>query len=803
MDEKKISFIFRRNLKFKKSLSYSSTLNDSTEIFKNYPNYNLLSEYSEIKDIMKENNLELMKYFYFNRKQINVITYNEEEVIEINSKIVQNKYSEYFYLALLIEDNPDVVNYKYTLEFIQEINDQIKKIKNSFLREMMMSKIILVLIKNFRETDEYNENYKNEIEDLLKLNKKRIESNANIIKDLNLNYEKIENKKIEEIYMEIIMDLINNPNKIKNADNIMIQLDLENIDITKAMYDGLVSILKSNNNKMEKFNLSEKKDLNSVDSDDIINFYNILFKYILKKPIYIYQIQFLNEMRKKIFEIVKNNIGKKNHEKLEYIINFFTDKYYSFLLKRLHTKKDKSTSRYDDTSTEVKSEIPSRVQTTISSHENDNDNYSLIRFEENFPSSKSENYTRLIREMSNGNIIRLHNLNDITIYEKDIKNKKVTIKFNSIKPEEVPTNNNSKNNINFEELTKKAFESNKIISNIIETNESIEKKDKNFNQMMICSKEGLIIYKISDNQKSIVKTLRPSCTGCFEIKDKSFVIIGEKGISHYKDLNNLKKFEIDKDKPKNKNENDVKTENLPFRGCIKINDNYIALTSNSILPNGKNLLCIYDVKSNRLFEGPEFSFVVGVNGLSLMDIVEEGDEKDKNDNKNQKEIKILLCACKKYIHSQKNGIMIIDTNSIGEEKILNKNKDFYETDDFEVCCFCPLKIKKDKKMQKTNYFLAGGLDGEKRQGMIKLYRVQYNEKKDKIMIEFLQDIEIETNDKFTGFNSNIECMMQHQSDGKIYVSSSDGNLNLFSDPNLDYYLEEKQMFEELKSLFSQ
>jgi len=286
MDEKKISFIFRRNLKFKKSLSYSSTLNDSTEIFKNYPNYNLLSEYSEIKDIMKENNLELMKYFYFNRKQINVITYNEEEVIEINSKIVQNKYSEYFYLALLIEDNPDVVNYKYTLEFIQEINDQIKKIKNSFLREMMMSKIILVLIKNFRETDEYNENYKNEIEDLLKLNKKRIESNANIIKDLNLNYEKIENKKIEEIYMEIIMDLINNPNKIKNADNIMIQLDLENIDITKAMYDGLVSILKSNNNKMEKFNLSEKKNLNSVDSDDIINFYNILFKYILKKPIY-------------------------------------------------------------------------------------------------------------------------------------------------------------------------------------------------------------------------------------------------------------------------------------------------------------------------------------------------------------------------------------------------------------------------------------------------------------------------------------------------------------------------------------
>ena len=146
--------------------------------------------------------------------------------------------------------------------------------------------------------------------------------------------------------------------------------------------------------------------------------------------------------------------------------------------------------------------------------------------------------------------------------------------------------------------------------------------------------------------------------------------------------------------------------------------------------------------------------------------------------------------------------MIIDINSIGKKKILYEN--FLETDDFEVSCVCPLKIKKDKKMQKTNYFLAGGLDGEKRQGMIKLYRVQYNEnnKKDKIMIEFLQDIEIETNDKFTGFNSNIECMMQRQSDGKIYISSSDGNLSLFSDPNLDYYLEEKQMYEELNRLLS-
>jgi hypothetical protein len=122
-----------------------------------------------------------------------------------------------------------------------------------------------------------------------------------------------------------------------------------------------------------------------------------------------------------------------------------------------------------------------------------------------------------------------------------------------------------------------------------------------------------------------------------------------------------------------------------------------------------------------------------------------------------------------------------------------------ETDDFEVSCFCPLKIKKDNKMQITNYFLAGGLDEEKRQGMIKLYKVKYNgrEKNDKIKIEYLQEIIIKINKEFEGFNSNIECIMQCQKDGKILISSSDGNLNLFSEPNLDYYLEENQIFEDL------
>ena len=784
MAEKRFSL--RKKIRFKISLSYSSTLNDSTEISNNYPIYNLLSKYSEIEDIMKEDNLELLKFFYFNRKQINELIYNEEEVIEINSKIIKNKYIDYFYLTLLIEDNINILNYEYNLDFIKEINDQIKGTNNDYLRELMISKIIFVLIKNYKGTDEYDENDKSEIEELEKHNLERIEYNVNKLKELNLESDEIIITKIDEIYTGIIIDLIktNKIDDIKYINNIIKQLDLENIYITKTIYDGLASILISDSNYMKRYKISSKKDLYN---DDIINFYYILFKYILKKPIYIYHIPFLDEARKKILEIIKNDREKNDSEKLEYIIDFFTNNYYTILLNRNYTKKGRIKTNYNSTSTEVISEMPSKIKTKVSSDDNNNDidNYSIIRFEENFHSSKNENYTRLIKEISNGYIIRLHNLNNITIYKKDFKNEIASIKFNSTSTEESTTHNQSSMKINFEESSiNKIFEANQSINNIIETNESIEKKSKDFIQLMLCSKEGLMIYKLSNNQKTVVNTLNLSCTGCFEIKNKNYIIIGEKGLYHLEDLNTnkLKNYRI---------------KEMPFIGCIKINDNYIALTSNSILPNGEDTLYIYDTNIKRFIKNIDHSFVLGVNGLNLMNILEEPDEKDKSDNINQKENTILLCACKKYTDSQKNGIIIIDTNSIGEKKKLHYI--FHYTDDFEVSCFCPLKIKINNKMKITNYFLAGGLDEDKKQGMIKLYKVQYNEKEknDKINIEFLQDIVIERNEKFTGFNSNIECMMQCQSDGKIYISSSDGNLNLFSEPILDYYLEENQIFEEL------
>ena len=160
------------------------------------------------------------------------------------------------------------------------------------------------------------------------------------------------------------------------------------------------------------------------------------------------------------------------------------------------------------------------------------------------------------------------------------------------------------------------------------------------------------------------------------------------------------------------------------------------------------------------------------------------------DIKDQKDVKIILCACKKYREEQNNGILILNSK-IEENKKLNPN--FINTNNFEVNCFCPIKIKINNKMEKTNYFFAGGFESDSKQGLIKLYEVIYkksDDNKENIEIIFLQDVEFDNNGEFQGFQRTVNCIFQNKSNGKILVSCWDGNIYLFSPPNLEFYLNE-------------
>jgi len=155
--------------KFKNYFCYKSTQISPVENKKD-PIFNLINDYDSVKEILNNKDKKLFLFLYFNKEKIHKILYDIEEVIKINddlySLLLNNNIGELFYLDMLLLDNPDSVNYSYSIKMIRTLNN----LKNNFgkLKKVILSKIILILIYNFKGLEEYNEeenlNELNEIE---------------------------------------------------------------------------------------------------------------------------------------------------------------------------------------------------------------------------------------------------------------------------------------------------------------------------------------------------------------------------------------------------------------------------------------------------------------------------------------------------------------------------------------------------------------------------------------------------------------------------------------------------------------
>ena len=228
-----------------------------------------------------------------------------------------------------------------------------------------------------------------------------------------------------------------------------------------------------------------------------------------------------------------------------------------------------------------------------------------------------------------------------------------------------------------------------------------------------------------------------------------------------------------------------------YFNSIRINENIIALSSNSNIPGGSDVIEFSYLKNKKYIQKKisDYSFIVSTNGLELM-------PKLKKENK----FKILLCACKNYKKEQKNGILLVIINM--EENIDIKNT-FCDTENFEVYCFCPLLYNKDgnnnetRNIVESNYFLVGGFDTDLREGKIHLYKINYKEKIDNTTIEYKQEIVFKARDDMDAFNGPINCITQSTKTGHILVSCSDGNIYLLTPPNISYYLNEDEEEEEI------
>ena len=302
----------------------------------NEPLNSLINNYKEIEYILKLKIPKIMNFFYNNKDIIHEILYNEDSYINIEYDEEKKNLSENFYLNLLILDNPDILNYSYNLNYIKELN-KIQKDTNQNYKSIILARFIIDLINNYKQLDNYDEvEEKKELEKIENQNLEIIKNNIMIFKDIdiNLNEYNIKEMPIDEIYAKIINSLIikGKFEDFEYSYKIINQLDLENIYITKTMFKTLSELLETNN-IVKKYMITKKEDLND---EKKINFYYILFKYILKNSFYIYQMNFLNKTKKFIIKLIKNNeisnnyINEKKQETIKYILEILEDtKYYS------------------------------------------------------------------------------------------------------------------------------------------------------------------------------------------------------------------------------------------------------------------------------------------------------------------------------------------------------------------------------------------------------------------------------------------------------------------------------------------
>ena len=297
--------------------------------YENSINISLISTYSELLEILNaiENKT---KFFYLDKEEIYEIMYKEEEVIPIESK--KYEYSFLYYLSLIIEENKEMVNFNFGIDFIKE-NDNDNKIQGNELQKLFVSRIILDLIYNYEGTEK-NE----ELKEIKEKNKIYITNNIKLFKKYNLNLKNIEEISLESLYLNILIELIKNK-KLENYDfifDILTKLDLENIDLNQNMLKEIKNILDD-----ERY-INDYK-MNNIEDfffENKINFYYILIKYIFKNSFFIYNIPLLYNTRNKVIEIIKNkkeeflslynNINFDLVKRINYNIKFILDSNYYY-----------------------------------------------------------------------------------------------------------------------------------------------------------------------------------------------------------------------------------------------------------------------------------------------------------------------------------------------------------------------------------------------------------------------------------------------------------------------------------------
>jgi len=255
---------------------------------------NILINYDEMKKIIK-NPINIFKIW--NIIDIGKILYEKNEVIYINDIIIDFPIN--FYLTLLIQNDRDKINFSYSFQYLKKNIEQILSNSNKEYYILIVSKIFLILLDNYTN-DCYNPSYREET-------CKDMEHKIKVILNNNVIYQNFDFKhqNIEEIYSKIIKDLIikNKFEKYEETIEIVEQIALKNIDITKNIFDDIIKLFEDEKIR-EKYLISEEMDFTDKNK---VNFYYLFLKYVFKSSIFIYNFDLFLKTRK--FLIDKINSG--------------------------------------------------------------------------------------------------------------------------------------------------------------------------------------------------------------------------------------------------------------------------------------------------------------------------------------------------------------------------------------------------------------------------------------------------------------------------------------------------------------
>ena len=314
-------------------------IQDSNNIKIINPFYELINNIDNINDILKRKDINSLEYLYLNRHKLIKILYDFDCNISIDEKMI-TQYTDYYYLYSLINYQSEIVNFKYNFQLVQNAYDQ-QITTDGIIRKIIMSKIVITIIDNFlseeQDTDaeEKGLNLKNECIKYIDNNKKELKE----YQDLDLDNLEKSDVSVEDIYADIIYTLIAK-NKLNESEEILDELKIKNIRLNKTIFCSIKNAFSESN-----INNYEICEYNDFFNQNKINFFFILFEYILKSSDYILYIPFLVETKKKILAKVKENlkdlyhyfdVNKKKNDnsffRLKKVLNYFIELDY-FLTK--------------------------------------------------------------------------------------------------------------------------------------------------------------------------------------------------------------------------------------------------------------------------------------------------------------------------------------------------------------------------------------------------------------------------------------------------------------------------------------